>query len=344
MRLASLLLCVTATLSVACSDAPRPPQSLGDLRHPNAVSVPGSGPKPTTVRPAREVRHAGDRLVTLYENGTKWLQYRERIVTDGAGQFSLKPLGPPLTPASSLWEVLQISAEGYFFRYRDFAIRDDALLKQNWRLQDLGQTAQVAGRECSRYLIERRDLSRSFYVCIDVENELDLAYQEYDATGQLVAEMTYETFDEDPDLSTAIWYQETLDEATIDPYDGTLAQTLGFAVPLPSRLPDGFWLDQAYRLTFAEKTWCKLVLTDGVQTAFYLYRPHVRTSSKPTVVSGLNSVSTSLELPASDEILISRLGAAVVAQANLEDGIFIAVGKLAEQEVVDLIEFAQPVR
>jgi len=299
--------------------------------------TPGDSTGVGAIIPAEEVRHGGERLVEVFDEGLLSLSYREQILTDGEGAFSLRPL-EALTSVGPEWESIQRSQQGFLFRYRDFAVRDRWQFTQNHLLIDLGNEVVVAGRPCARYRVERTvGESRTYELSVDVETGQTLAYEELDQDQRLVARMTYETYDAEPDLTTAIWFEPTLQETSLLDTEPLRSQT-GYPVPLPRILPAGYTLFEVATLQVSNREWIKLTFTDGNDPLFFLYQP-----TQETVQSaGPLGISAKPDPEREPNIYLSRMGAAGAAQATLADGLYIAVGKVSEDDLVSLIETAFP--
>jgi len=326
----------------ACSESSRP--TLENLRESSALSSPGAPAAQGTIRRAIDVRHAGTRLVTVWDGATKALEYRERVMTDGSGEFSVRPI-EALTPVAADWELRQLAGEGYYFLYRDFAVHDERAFAKNYRVVNQDGTVEVAGRACKELVVERKNGACSYELAIDEETGLVLGYVERNATGQAISAMVYESFDTDPDLGAAIWFTP-LGQTEIEESAGTLHQQLGFEVPLPTRLPEGYSLAHAYHLVADDADWVKLVLTDGVETAFYLFSPFRgrRGSTSPIELAHDGEVEELAVGTGTEDLFLFRMGDVSIAHATLREGSFMAVGRVRSQELVDLIEFALPAR
>lgn len=345
MRLPSQLLSAALALGLVAfaSGCARRAPRLSDYTAPLVAG----GAQPgivSRIRPARSVLHRGVRVVELYDDaGVQTLAYREELLADGAGNYSLKPV-EALSPVDPAWAIRQQSREGFLARYRDFEIHDAGLFQLNWSLTDLSETGSIAGRPTGRYSVQRKSGAGHTYVLdVDLTTGVPLAYEERDEQGTLAARMHYESFDEAPDLSGAVWFQRTLGETELPPGTASLRSEVGYAVPLPRLVPAGFYLESASSVQAGQEDWVKLVFSDGVEPLFYLFRPlfdplqssAISTGSLPTNVSPQNAT-------AAPEIFLYRMGTAHVAQATFAQGTLIAVGRVADAALGDLIESALP--
>ncbi len=335
---AGILLSLTLSTLAACTRTDEA-ESVDDLRlRPQAVQADQVATQ-VTLTPSADIRHEGVRLVTVWDEGLRVLEYRERVQIDGKGKFSLTPI-EQLTPVPPDWELRQISGAGFHFRYRDFAVQDKDVFAANYLLMDQEELVTVAGRSCARFLVERRDDSRRYDTLLDVETGLCLSYVEQDATGQTVSSMVYESIDTTPDLSGAIWH-DPLGETSLTLEDAGRAE-LGFAVPLPTRVPDGYYLTETVKIHDGQRDWVKFTFTEGVETLFYLFSPRLTPVAAPS--TGGSYLETVEIEPAPGELYVFDMGGATVVQGDLEEGLFLAVGKVSQQELVDLVEFHRPAR
>ena len=294
-------------------------------------------------RPAMEVAHRGQRRVDVFDPealpGTH-LAYREVIETDGEDNFSLRVL-EALTQVDPSWQILQQGREGFFFRYRDFQVRDRGLFHRNYRVTSLDEEVQVAGRTCERYRIERKfDAQRSYEVAVDVETRLVLAVEELDPRGTVLSSVVYESFETQPDHSQAIWFRPAQREGELDWRDDLGAQ-LDRPVHRPKLLPAGFQLRGAATVSDRQTDWLKLTYTDGVETLFFLTELPGSTGGAGADVQ-LARTSGKNGPAANDEVVLFELGAARAAQGTIGGRRYLAVGKVDEDALLDLIESALP--
>ena len=102
-----------------------------------AASVPTETPDGfASVERMLAVPHAGVRRVEAIDRTVdppRVIAYRERVMTDGNGRFSLDPTEAitPVAPDWNVFSLLQRIRADYVFRHRDFAIRDMGLFQQN---------------------------------------------------------------------------------------------------------------------------------------------------------------------------------------------------------------------
>ncbi len=292
------------------------------------------------IQPASRVKHSGARLVQVFDESGAVLAYRERVVSDGAGAFSLRPIAA-LSGTAPDWELRQVLQEGYLFRYRDVEIRDARLFAQNYTLTDLDSGEFVAGRACANYEIKSRGADpRTTSIAVDASTGLILRYEESDRNGRVVKSMVYESFDSRPDLSTAVWFEGVHDERELS-VSGNLAAEFGETIREPRLLPSGFELHEAFALRDDDRNnWIKLVYTDGVEPLFFLFRNRSVASKFTTAQAPATSVRKTAQEVGDETVFVYRMGAAGVAQATLNEGVFLVVGSVDEAVLVDMIESA----
>lgn len=286
-----------------------------------------------------EVAHEGVRRVEVYDRTVappRFLAYREKIVTDGKGRFSLEPLEAitPVAPDWNSFQLLQRVREDYVFRYRDFAIRDAELFRANYVLRDLGVSSEIAGRAASSYRVERKQGAGTYEIAVDDQTGLVLRYRQLDGEGRELSSMVYETYDAAPDLTRFRPYT-----AVAPPYE--LDETWDLAVQIrqevhtPRLLPEGYALRRAVTLQDGVgQNWLRLTYTDGVESLFYLSQISnpFRAAGAPTPL-GPDTLAPS-------EVMVFRMGAALAAQGAFQGREFVAVGKVPEPELLDMIESA----
>ena len=113
-----------------------------------------------------------------YEGSPEELIYREDVVTNGQGGFSIDPaelISPPLSSSGEdIFLLLQKTREGFFFGHRDFSIRDLQLFLKQWTVLDLGQTTFL-GRSAVLLDVRRQDNPDGYYLLtVDDQNGLVL--------------------------------------------------------------------------------------------------------------------------------------------------------------------------
>lgn len=318
----------------------RAPASGGAGASGSAASTAGGGTSATANPlallygdPLATMAHEGRRRVSFFEPGggvPKSVAYLERVVTDGQGRFAIEPLEAltPVLPDEATFLLRMQAREGFIRRYRDFQVRDFALFRRTYAVE-VGGSLVVAGRDCRAIVATNRSTGARFELAVDGSTGLILRSDEFDETGERVASVEYIEYHDVPNLSNVLFHQARNEERSYDP-DQRLAPQLGFKPRRPRTLPLGYELLEV--ATVAEpdsgRGWLKLTFGDGVRPLFFL-QP---TPPGPTIVRGEEG----------DKVVVMRWGAVLMAQAWIRGHEFIAVGRVSEEELLDLIESALP--
>ncbi len=228
------------------------------------------------------VAYAGSRHVAIhYAQGgvPSLLEYDEDVSSDGRGNFVVVPgqvTSPPMTTEQrEFFAILQERRDGFFYRYRDFRIRDWRTFLQNWRVVDTGHQESVAGRSSALLEIRRVHGASDWYrAWVDLETGLVMRADEFDATDQLVSRTEFRTFTLAPDLSGVALHGDRNPGKPFDPTSDT-TQSLGFRVLVPTILPEGYRLERSESLSVGGSgaelsTWARLAFGDGVEQLFFL--------------------------------------------------------------------------
>lgn len=263
------------------------------------------------------------------------LEYEETVYADGAGGFAIEPgpvTAPPMTQAQrDLFEILQRVREGFLFRYRDFRVRDTALLQQNYRVVDTGATPSVAGRPCDELRFEAtRGVPHQYVVAIDHDTRLVLRCEERDERGQPVARMEFTSFDPAP-LPANVTMHVDAPAASIDVAADNRA-VLGFALRKP-RVTFGHPIAHAERVEAEGRTYARLVYDDGIEPLFYLY-------SGVAASGGMAAPALDRSIDGAAIIRVFQAGPWTVAQCNRQGAVYVVVGRLDEARIVQMLQSA----
>lgn len=265
------------------------------------------------------------------------LAYREEVWADGGGNFALETIELlSFVPDPELFEVTQQIREGFLYRYRDFAVHDLSALYQSSLVTDLDETVQVAGRTCRKIRIEPATGGRTYHLALDVETGLALRGIETDADGVEVHRVEFESYDANPDLSRVVWFQPEYPETALDPA-GDLALQAGFEVMEPLVLPDGYQLWKAATLVDPNgRTWIKLTYTNGIEPLFLLH------GAEPamTAIVAPGASAAVAGVPSSDVVWKYPIGPVHVAEGRLRSYDVVALGKVDEESLLDMLESA----
>jgi len=335
-RVAGLGLCLAVLVGACDRNAPSGDDS-GTLRLQAGVSLPGFARQDPRLR----VAHSGVRRLEFASGAGPGLAFDERITTDGDGHYSLESAQGLVsnTLDSGTFEMLYQLREGFFFRYRDFAVRDPRAFVRNWRVIDRAQSVQVAGRTCARFRVERASgVGSAFELSVDPATDLVLASEEYDSNGSLVASMSYQSVDLAPDLSQMAWHGSVNDERRLD-RSLPLGEQIHARALEPRLLPQGYVPLEAAVVHDGDVNWLKLTYSDGVQPLFFLHSIDANSSDKVAPVQGQQAALPSLE---SSSVIVFQIGAATALQGRVDGFDVIAVGKVPQAELLDLVESALP--
>lgn len=292
------------------------------------------------------VAHEGVRRVEFHGELTGVAQdlvLLESCATNGQGGFELKLLqasGEPQVDFGSM-QLFHARNQAFFFRYRDFLIRDLELLLQNYQVRTLPQVVQVAERDCVQMELERLvgdELTR-WSVASDVATGLVLRCREFDAQGALRYSMEYLTVDFEPDLADAD-LQQVGDEELVVADAAALESAVGFEPFQPKLLPAGYQLRTLRSLREADgSTWANFVYGDGIDSLFFL---HGGPGSAVLHVGG-GTLQQEQSMHASPySMFVYQTGAWTVVQGSWQGERVLAVGKASVDELLALVESALP--
>ena len=317
-----------------------------------------------------KVAYSGTRHVRMsYVVGgaTKVLEYDETVSSDGHGQFAIVPgrFDSPQMSAdqAAFFAILQERRDGFFYRYRDFRIRDWNAFLQNWTAQDRGLRETVAGRECAVLEFRKRRVgSRGtgdagsgarYRAWIDPETALVLRAQEFDASGAQVSLVEFRDFTLAPDLSNVALHGDRSDPKRFDP-DADTTAILGFPLLRPKILPDGYRVERAEIIRAAGASasgasapgpaqgaqgtgaaadrWARIEYGDGVDELFFLQ----------SVASEAAQASTSPEERdlGSRYVRILHVGPWTILQGRFDGTQAIVMGKVDEDALLRMLKSA----
>ncbi|MBK7878843.1 MAG: hypothetical protein IPJ77_24555 [Planctomycetes bacterium] len=332
--LLAFLLLASCAVAVSCS-----PEGGSSSRGPAVLfAQTAPGILQTMVSAPTQTRFTGERQVWIRgesRGAAQTLAYSETVYADGQGGFAIEP-GAVTQPILSqgqrdLFEILQRAREGFLFRYRDFAVRDLALLQQNYVVQDLGTLVTVAGRVCQELRFERRlQPAREYVVAVDRLTGLVLRWEERNGSGPAIARVEYTSFDDAPDLTGIVMHADL----PSTPLDITIDNkaVLGFPLRLPGVL-HGFEPVDANSITFDNRTWARVQYQDGIEPLLYLF-------SHRNAVPG-PSVLVQPDGPEGAPVIrVYTAGAWTIAECSKNGSRFIVAGKLDEARLVETLQSA----
>jgi len=286
-------------------------------------------------------RYQGERRVTLsvdLESGERvQTQYIERVSSNGQGKFNILPLQAetPVFPDEPTFLTLQGRREGFFFRYRDFRIRNLELFRKNYRHLDAGSSVIVAGRQAWEVRFVRTGPGgRTYAVAFDLETGLVLRCNEYGERGVLLAALEYTSLDLDPDLSGVAFFVPGNDEVSFNLGSGEGQSILGFKPYLPKAIPAGFVLHETASVSDdMGNRWFKAGYTDGAEMVFFLHRERGTETYDLPITAKTKQAGPSSR----DEVSVFRAGTVRAAQGTVRGQDMIVIGEIAEGDLLRMM-------
>lgn len=298
------------------------------------------------------VRHSGMRRLEFhYDSGgsAHTLEYEERVSADGEGRFALDPVRvstPAMTPGQhEVFELIQKKREGFFYRYRDFGVRQRQLFLSNYRITELNSSLVVADRKCIEIDVRRSDgVSNSYVAAVDIETALVLRCTEFAPDGHIVSKLEFTSIDFDPALDEVEWFVPRDPNDTEDLSDSALAE-LGFSPATPRTLPKGYQLLHSEVLHQGRDRWVRRVYGDGVESLFVLHSHGYALEAQvmeprangPALAQSRDVVGTNSE-PL--KVRLCAAGPWTLAEVVRGDDRVFVVGKIPESDVVRLLQSA----
>ncbi|MFT7676539.1 MAG: hypothetical protein ACI8QC_000510 [Planctomycetota bacterium] len=224
------------------------------------------------------VPYTGVRRVTMNHIGSLPLDYREEVAGDGLGSFAIEPIEILSAHPNAAELLIRKGLQQTFdYRNRDFRVLVPSLFQQNYNYTLDPNPSQVLGRDCFSLTVQRPApyVGGSYAVQMDVETKLVLDWREYDASGNEISHVAFESLElQSPDFNGFNMVSGFMTETELD-IQSNLAVTAGFAVLTPSLPPTGFEL---YGASLLESTstpgdpWVRLLYTDGLERVWILHR------------------------------------------------------------------------
>lgn len=299
------------------------------------------------------VRHGGTRRLQYhYEVAgvAHALTYEERVTADGHGRFALDPLrvGEPVmtTAQREVFDLLQKQREGFFFRFRDFGVRQRDLFFANYRIVDLHTNPVVAGRACMEIEVARiTNATVRYRLAVDIETALVMRSVETAPDGREVARSEFIEFTLDPMVPADIqWFTP---KYVGQPLDTTSLAAAGFTFPpiAPKFLPVGYQHLHSEIVREADDAWIRRVYSDGVENLFLLQKGLRGVSILDIDARGdSRGVSTSTSSSADSlsaepyKIRIMTAGTWTLAEVSRGEEQIFVVGKIGEDEVLRVLK------
>lgn len=287
------------------------------------------------------------------------LEYVERVASDGQGRFGMD-IGEIASPAMTVedeqfFRILQGNRQGFFYRYRDFGIRDLELFQQGYELRHTGQ-AEICGRDCVVLEVRHRERPKRWYVvAIDPRTGVVMRSEEHvGGSGEIVTSIEFESFEEGlpQDADDFPWYASSFDRKEL--MMGLKGRSqVGFRILSPTLLPEDYRFERADSLLDEDgRTWVRLVYGDGVENVFFLHSPlsaprrapddQRETVILPTAVGGADE--TTPAPTGSDRVTVAEVGPWTVVEGTVRGQSIVAMGKVGEDELLQMVQSALETR
>jgi len=263
----------------------------------------------------------------------------EDVVSDGTGKFGVKPLQliSPSVDTESMSSILDLheAREGFFYRFRDFRVRDLGTFWLNYDVQHhVGQTVVVAGRTCERFDVQREDGTGLRYeVAVDPETSLVLEEKAFDG-AELVHHNWFSTLYLNPDLSTVPLNDGSSMWNEVD--ETTLLGMLNEDLLIPTAPPTGY---ESEHLAFASDvggtgtTWVRSIYGDGLQQVFFL--------SQDTPASvGNGGYQASAGGHEGDSVTAFSFGRWSIVEGHVRARKVLAFGRVDQEELLLMLQSA----
>lgn len=284
-------------------------------------------------------RYRGERRIEFSAPGAesdRVVRYVEEVTCDGLGRFGIEPLyvETEVHPDPATFLLLQGARQGFFFRYRDFAVRDADLVLENFELSGGLEEVLVAGRTCLQARLVRKQAGGHHYeVAFDLLTGLPLRCVEYDEDARRTYGMEFLTVDFAPELGQVAFHVPRNSEEPL--VEGAERESLGFEPVRPLILPAGYRASSASKVEDdLGRRWFKLEITDGIEVLFFLCRSRAGMPSLPT------TLRSSVRDRDTGEVMVFQSGPVTVAQGVVGDWEFIAVGDAPAEPLLRMIDSA----
>lgn len=306
-----------------------------------------SAPDATELQLLQRIREAP---MTVAYNGTRRvkmsyrvvgvphdLEYVERVFSDGEGGFGIEVLDlvSPSLPADeeAFFKILQGNRQGFFYRSRDFRIRDLDLFRESYTLEQTG-FATVCGRECVELEVRRRERSDRWYtVAVDPRTGLVLRSEEH-VGGQVITSIAFEELQ--PGLpAEAPLYEPPFELSPLDAEQPGRPQ-VGFEILRPTLIPDGYRVETIDGLEDQGRLWVRWVYGDGVEQVFFLHSPEPAAGASDGSPGALGARSD----PVGDRVTIAAVGPWTVVDGVVRGQGVVALGKVSEESLLQLVQSA----
>jgi negative regulator of sigma E activity len=217
---------------------------------------------------------------------------------------------------------MQKTREGFFYRHRDFRIRDLGRFVEQYTVTQSPGVVFIANRECLELDIRKNDgLGDRRVVCVDPLTGLCLRTQEFNGDGSLLGLYEYESLNLSPSFAAELSGGPTVWRPITD--SALSAQALS---PL--------WIPEGYAPRATEETvdamgtqWVRHRFTDGAEPLFLMHdlRP---TGSAPTNRLTGNALT---------RVWVHTVGAWTVVEGRAGDTHLVVLGKRPEADLIAVL-------
>jgi hypothetical protein len=261
------------------------------------------------------------------------LSYTELVRADGTGEFAVEVEAvhsPRMSTAEEeLFRLTQLGRQGFLYRYRDVHLSDLELFFANYRCRVLEERVLVAGHRCIEMEIERVHEGKTLLtLAVEPRTGLILRSVERDREGNLIDSMEFDSIELDPDFSGRqdfMWSPGSQGERKLNPTNDGVGG-VPYQILAPRFLPAGFRPISSTRLDdpLGGQPWNRIMYTDGLEYLFFLH--------------GGDLIGS--RLGGQDVVSVFDFGPWLVADGELGGQRLIAVGKVSERDLLDMLQSA----
>lgn len=274
-----------------------------------------------------DIRFLGERTVRVHHQN--WVEsHRERVASDGQGQFLLEPIEVLSSHMEQgMYLLLQTGRAPYAFRYRDFRVRDGQRFVEQYLVSEQPSLGSVAGLETHRLHIQRRDGTGSTWV-VDLHPATGLVLGFVESDGQNpVLEVTFDWVDLDPDLSQEPLSTHRFQRVPLDP-TASLSAQVGSPLLEPALLPSGYELQELSIMQPDPQDpsthWVRSEFCDGVDRVILLQRSR--------------DLSTFYNGASKGKVRSDHLGTWRFITGRLAGHELVLAGKVPEQALLEMLQ------
>lgn len=263
------------------------------------------------------------------------VEYLEELATDGQGNFTIVPrdvLVPNVSGADlAQFQLLQSAREGFFFRSRDFDVRDVTRFAQAWTVTDLALQMEIAGVTTSVFDLARADgMGRRYRLAIDPQTAVVLSQEELTPEGQLLSRVQFLSLAYDADLSDLALTGGPSQWTPVNLSDPT---SYSFTLLRPTAPPSGFGFERAATLSSfgpTGSTWVRLTYGDGVDEVYFAY---------DAASAGASALRSSIK-SSGDTLRVLSFGSWTVVEGDVGGRKLMVVGKADKDDLLLMLQSA----